>query len=100
MCYTIHAAADKNIYDRIMRYFERGFVFLEPRDFDNLLYIDIMSRTVLEKPEEETREIMNDDGELQIITITRYPRQCLLPNVDAYMLQEAFIKLICSQKCV
>jgi hypothetical protein len=89
---------EKSISERIIRYCHRGFVFLEPKEFDNVLYIDIMARTVLEEKREEIREILNDDREIQTITITYRPRQLPFPNVDSHRLQENFIKRICSQK--
>ncbi len=98
ICYTMHAEMDKSICNRIIRYCQRGFVFLEPQKFDNVLYIDIMARTVLEEKKEETREIMNDDGEIQTITITYQPRQWPYPNIDSHRLQGTFIKRISSQK--
>jgi hypothetical protein len=94
----MHGEMDKNICNRIVRYCQRGFVFLEPQEFDNLLYIDIMAGTVLEENREETREIMTDDGEIQTITITYQPRKWPYPNVDSHRLQETFIKRICSQE--
>jgi hypothetical protein len=57
-----------------------------------------MASTVLEEKREETKEIMNDDGEIQTITITYQPRQWPFPNVDPHRLQETFIKRIGSQK--
>ena len=93
----MHGSMDKIICNRIIRYWQRGFVFLDPQEFDNVLYIDIMAGTVLEEKTEETREIMNDDGEIQTITITYEPRQRPFPNVDPHRLQETFIERICSQ---
>jgi hypothetical protein len=98
ICYTMHGSMEKSICNRIVRYCQRGFVFLEPQEFDNVLYIDIMTGTVLEEKTEEIREIMNDDGEVQIVTITYHPRTWPFPNVDSHRLQEAFIKQISSQK--
>jgi len=98
LCYTMHGDMDKSIINRISRYTERGFVFLEPKEFDDALYVDLMTRTVLEETREETREIMNDDGEIQIVTTTYQPRQLPFPNVDPHRLQETFINRICSQQ--
>ncbi|CAF1590784.1 unnamed protein product [Rotaria magnacalcarata] len=98
ICYTMHGDMERSICERIIRYCQRGFVFLEPQEFDNALYIDIMARNVLKEKREETREIMNDDGEIQIITITYEPRQFPYPNVDSHRLQETFIEQICRKK--
>ena len=98
ICYTMHGSMEKSICNRIIRYCQRGFVFLEPQEFDNVLYSDIMADTVLEEKAEETRETMNDDGEIQTVTTTYEPRQRPFPNVDPHRLQETFIKRICSQK--
>ncbi len=97
ICYTVHGDMHKSICNRIIRYCGRGFIFLEPKQFDNLLYIDIMACSILEEKTEETREMVNDDGETQIFTVTHYPRCWPSPNVDPYRLQETFIKQICSQ---
>jgi hypothetical protein len=94
----MHGEMDRNIFDRIIRYSHRGFSFLEPRDFDDTLYTDIITRTKLENKREETREEMNDDGEIQILTVTYYPSREPCPNVDPHRLQEAFIKRICSHR--
>ncbi len=94
----MHRDMDKSICNRIIRYCQRGFVFLEPREFDCLLYVDILDGTVLEEKREETREIMDDNGDIQIITATYHPRKWPFPNVDTYQLQENFMKQICSQK--
>ncbi|CAF4109602.1 unnamed protein product [Adineta steineri] len=98
ICYTMHANMEKSICNRIIRYCQRGFTFLEPYEFDSLLYIDIMNGTILEESREETREIMDEDGEIQIVTTTYYPRKWPLPNIDTYQLQENFMKQISSQK--
>jgi hypothetical protein len=98
MCYTMHGNMDKSICNRIIRYCQRGFVFLEPVEFNNLLYADIMASTVIEEKTEETREIVDDDGEVQTVTTTHYARRMPFPNVDTYRLQENFIKHICSQQ--
>ncbi|CAF3472888.1 unnamed protein product [Rotaria sp. Silwood1] len=98
ICYTMHANMVKSIYDRIIRYYRRGFIFLEPQDFDDTLYNGIMSSIDFEEKREETREIIDDDGEIQIITATYQPRQWPLPNVDTHRLQEAFIKRIDSKQ--
>ncbi|CAF4223571.1 unnamed protein product, partial [Adineta steineri] len=75
ICYTMHANMEKSICNRIIRYCQRGFTFLKPYEFDSLLYIDIMNGTILEESREETREIMDEDGEIQIVTTTYYPRK-------------------------
>ena len=89
---------EKSICKRIIRYYHRGFIFLEPHGFNNALYVDIMTRIVLEEKREETREIMNDDGEIQTITVTYEPRLLPFPNIDPYQLQENFIERICFEK--
>jgi hypothetical protein len=94
----MHADMDKSIYDRIMRYTKRGFVFLEPKEFENFAYTALMNKNILEGKKVETREIINDDGEIQTITITHLPRLWLFPSIDPHRLQETFIKRISSQK--
>ena len=53
-----------------------------------------MQKIDSEEIREETQEVMNVDGEIQIATVTYRPRQWPLPNIDTYQLQEAFIKRI------
>ena len=84
----------KSICERIIRYCRRGFTFLEPQDFDDTLYTDIMGKTHSEETREETKEMMDIDGEIQVVTVTYRPCQWPLPSIDAYQLQEAFIKRI------
>lgn len=94
----MHAEMCKSICARIIRYCQRGFLFLEPRAFDNAWYTDIMARSILDEKREETREEMNDDGEMQTVTVTYYPSTWPCPNVDPYRLQETFIHRICCEK--
>ncbi|CAF1547664.1 unnamed protein product [Adineta steineri] len=47
ICYTMHANREKSICNRIIRYCQRGFTFLEPYESDSLLIIDIMNGTIL-----------------------------------------------------
>nr|AEN94421.1 putative fungal ankyrin repeat-containing protein [Adineta vaga] len=98
ICYTLYEDMTKCVYNRINRYCQRGFVFLEPQPFNTACYLDIMVKTVFDTKTVETRQILNDDEELQTVTITREPS--LLPyfNIDPYFLQETFIKQICCQK--
>ena len=93
----MHGDMDRSIYDRIGRYCQRGFVFLEPRQFDNRVYADIMAHTVSEDIVVESRQIMNDDGETDTVVITYQPRRLPFPNVDTYRLQETFIGEILSR---
>lgn len=88
----------KSIYDRIIRYVRRGFTFLEPRGFDKSLYANILRNTHSEERRQETKEIMDIDGELKIVTITYQQRQWPLPNTDSYQLQEGFIEQVRSQQ--
>ncbi|CAF1185724.1 unnamed protein product [Adineta steineri] len=78
--YTMHANMEKSICNRIIRYCQRRFTFLEPYEFESLLYIDIMNGTILEESREETREIMDEDGEIQIATTTDYPHNSVVPK--------------------
>ncbi len=94
----MHGDMEKSICNRIIRYCQRGFVFLEPHEFDSLLYVDSLDSTVIEENREETREIRDEDHEIRIVTITYHPRKWPFPNVDTYQLQENFMKQICSQK--
>lgn len=94
----MHATMAKSICNRIVRYCQRGFVFLEPQDFDNVLYIDIMAKTILEENREETKEIITEDGEIQTVTVIYEPHKRPLLNVDPHRLQETFIQQITSQK--
>ena len=98
VCYTMHGDMDRSIYDRIGRYCQRGFVFLEPRQFDYRLYIDIMAHTIPEDIVVESRQIMNDDGEIDTVVITYQPRRLPFPNVDTYQLQETFTGKILSRE--
>lgn len=98
LCYTMHSTMSKSICNRIIRYCQRGFVFLESQCFNDSWYSDIMSGDVLEEVKEETKEIIDADGEFHTVTITYTPRKTPLPNVDTYELQEKFIKRIVSQK--
>lgn len=98
ICYTMHGEMSKSICDRIIRYCHRGFIYLEPTEFDDRLYIDIMASPLFNEREEESREIMNDDGEIQIITITYHSRYLPFTNVDTHQLQEMFIARIRSQQ--
>ena len=79
--YTMHEDMDRSIYDRIVRYSQRGFVFLEPTQFDDQLYANIIAHTVSEDTVEESRQIMNDDGEIDTVVITYHPRRLPFPNV-------------------
>ncbi|CAF0869286.1 unnamed protein product [Adineta steineri] len=94
ICYTMHATMMKNICERIIRYCHRGFIFLESHDFDDTLYGDIMNNDDLEENRVETKEIIDDDGEVQIMTTTYGTHRWPLPTIDSYLLQEAFIKRI------
>jgi hypothetical protein len=98
VCYTMHGDMDRSIYDRIVRYCQRGFVFLEPKQFDDQLYADIKTHTVSEDIVEESRQIINDDGEIDTVVITYQPRRLPFPNVDTYRLQEMFIERILSRE--
>ena len=91
MCYTMHGGMYKSIFNRIARYCQRGFTFLESVAFDSLSYIDIMASTVIEKRTEQTREIVDDDGDVQTVTIISDARRLPFPNIDTYRLQEDFI---------
>ena len=85
---------DKSICNRIARYCQRGFAFLESVAFDSQSYVDIMASNVMEEQTEQTREIVNDDGDVQTVTMISYARRLPFPNVDTYRLQEDFIKRI------
>ena len=98
VCYTMHGDMDRSIYDRIVRYSQRGFVFLQPTPFDNQLYANIMVHTVSEDIVEESRQIMNDDGEIDTVIITYHPRRLPFPNIDTHRLQETFISRILSRE--
>ena len=98
VCYTLHGEMNKGICDRITRYCHRGFVYLEPTDFDPRRYVDIMACPLSNERVEESREIMNDDGEIQIVTTIYHQRYLPFPNVDTHQLQETFIKRIRSQQ--
>lgn len=97
MCYSMHGAMGKSVCNRIIRYCERGFIFLEPQEFDDGFYSDIMAGIVLEEKKEEVKEIVDDDGDIQIITIAYEPHRWPLPNVDPHLLQENFIERIRSE---
>lgn len=97
LCYTMHRAMSKAAYNRIIRYCQRGFNFLESQCFDDTWFSDIMSGEVLEEIKEETKQIIDIEGEFQTVTITYTPCKTPLPNVDTYQLQEKFIERIVSQ---
>lgn len=92
MCYTMHGKMDKSICNRIARYCQRGFTFLQSVACDSLSYMDIMASTVTEDRTQQTRVIVNDDGDVQTVTMITYARRLPFPNVDTYRLQEDFIK--------
>ena len=98
VCYTIHGEMNKSICDRIIRYYHRGFVYLEPTEFNSQFYVDIMACPPSNERTEESREIMNDDGEIQIVTTTYRQRYLPFPNVDTHQLQETFIERIRAQQ--
>ncbi|CAF1131124.1 unnamed protein product [Adineta ricciae] len=98
ICYTLYEDMTKCVYNRINRYCQRGFVFLEPQSFNTACYSDVMVKTVFDTKTVETRQILDDDGEFQTATITREPSILPFFNVDPCFLQEAFIKQICSEK--
>ena len=50
-----------------------------------------MASTVIEERTEQTREIVNDDGDVQTVTIISDARRLPFPNIDTYRLQEDFI---------
>ena len=98
ICYTLHEDIDKTIYNRINRYCKRGFIFLEPQQFNDLSYFHIMLKTVVEMKTEQRRQIVNSNGEkIEATVIISEPRRVPFLNVDTYLLQEVFIKQIQSQ---
>ena len=98
ICYTLYEDMPKCVYNRINRYYQRGFVFLEPQSFNTACYVSVKDKTVFDTTTVETREILNEDGEIQIATITRDPSLIPFFNIDPYFLQETFIEHICSKK--
>ena len=74
-------------------------MFLQPIQFDYQLFVDIMAgSTNVQEARVEVREVVNEDGDVQTVTTTYFPRRLPFANVDTFRLQETFVERICSQK--
>ena len=89
--YSLHAKTPKDICTRMAKYCERGFTLLEPINFDGDFDI-LMKQPDVPMYRTECRDIIDDNGEIQNVTIEYRRRPAR--NIDTFQLQEAFITAV------
>ena len=89
--YSLHGETTKNVCTRIAKYCARGFYLLEPINFDGSFDI-LMKYNEVPLYRCEHRELIDDEGEVQIATVEYWRR--LERNIDTFQLQESFIAAV------
>lgn len=92
--YSLYGEITKDVCIRIDKYSKRGFILLEPINFDGD-FTKLMKQAVIPLYRVEQQNFIDDDGEIQTGTV-EYWRQPAR-NIDTFAIQEAFITAYCSQ---
>jgi hypothetical protein len=89
--YSLHAHSPKHLCARIKKYCNRGFMLLEPINFDGDFDL-LMTQEEIPVYRVEHLRYIDHDGEIQIAT--REIRRGCLDNIDTFRLQEKFMDMV------